>query len=155
VSGATGPLRGHASPLLAPGEPRGSAETGPVRRQTLRVGVDLIEIDRIAAALERRPGFRERCFTEAERAYCDSRPNPAQHYAARFAGKEAVGKALGSGVRFTWKEIEIAGRPKPGVRLTGRTRAWAERVDAGPIELSMTHSKAIAAAVAVVEARSA
>ena len=54
----------------------------------LRIGMDLIEIDRIAAALDRRPGFRERCFTEAEQAYCDSRPNPAQHYAARFAGKE-------------------------------------------------------------------
>jgi holo-[acyl-carrier protein] synthase len=129
--------------------------TEALRGQTLRVGVDLIEIDRIAAALERRPGFPERCFTEAERAYCDSRPNPAQHYAARFAGKEAVGKALGSGVRFTWKEIEIAGRPKPGVSLFGRTRAWAERVGAGRIELSMTHSRGLAAAVAVVEARRA
>ena len=68
-------------------------------------------------------GFRERVFTEEERAYCDSRPNPAQHYAARFAGKEAVGKALGCGVRFTWREIEIAGRPKPGVRLSGWTKA--------------------------------
>ena len=97
----------------------------------MRVGVDLIEIPRIARALERYPGFRERCFTEAERAYCDSKPNPPQHYAARFAGKEAVGKALGSGVRFTWREIEIAGRPKPGVTLTGKTKAWAERVRAG------------------------
>jgi len=114
------------------------------------VGVDLIEIPRIAHALERYPGFRERCFTEAERAYCESRANPAQHYAARFAGKEAVGKALGSGVYFTWREIEIAGRPKPGVTLSGRTRAWAERVGAGRIELSMTHSRELAAAVAVV-----
>ena len=86
----------------------------------MRVGVDLIEIERIARALERYPGFRERCFTETERAYCESRANPPQHYAARFAGKEAVGKALGSGVRFTWREIEIAGRPKPGVTLSGR-----------------------------------
>jgi holo-[acyl-carrier protein] synthase len=129
-----------------------TSSTGPPRGQMLRIGMDLIEIDRIAAALERRPGFRERCFTPAERAYCDSRPNPAQHYAARFAGKEAVGKALGSGVRFTWKEIEIVGRPKPAVRLFGRTLAWAERVGAGRIDLSMTHSKAIAAAVAAVEA---
>jgi holo-[acyl-carrier protein] synthase len=119
----------------------------------LSMGLDLIEIERIAAALDRYPGFRERCFTDAERAYCDSRANPPQHYAARFAGKEAVGKALGSGVRFTWKEIEIAGRPKPGVRLSGRTLAWAERVGAGRIELSMTHSHGLAAAVAVVEAR--
>jgi holo-[acyl-carrier protein] synthase len=116
----------------------------------VRVGVDLIEITRIARALERYAGFRERCFTEAERAYCDSRANPPQHYAARFAGKEAVGKALGSGVRFTWREIEIAGRPKPGVTLSGKTKAWADRVGAARIELSMTHSRELAAAVCVV-----
>jgi len=117
----------------------------------MRVGIDLIEIPRIARALDRYPGFRERCFTEAERAYCDSKANPPQHYAARFAGKEAVGKALGFGVPWTWREIEIAGRPKPGVSLSGRTAAWAERVKAGAIDLSMTHSKGMAAAVAVVD----
>jgi holo-[acyl-carrier protein] synthase len=115
----------------------------------MRIGVDLIEIARVQRALGRK-GFRERCFTEVERAYCDSRPNPAQHYAARFAAKEAVGKALGCGVRFTWREIEIAGRPKPGVSLSGSTKDWAERVRAGEIDLSMTHSKTLAAAVCVV-----
>jgi holo-[acyl-carrier protein] synthase len=122
---------------------------------TVRVGTDLIEIDRIRRSLDRYPGFRERCFTEAERAYCDSRPNPAQHYAARFAGKEAVGKALGFGVAraFAWREVEIAGRPKPGVRLSGRLAAWAERVGAGAIDLSMTHSRGLAAAVCVVAER--
>ena len=88
--------------------------------------MDLIEIDRIARALER-PRFRERVYTEAERAYCDSKANPAQSYAARFAGKEAVGKALGCGVDFSWREIEIVGRPKPSVRLSGRTLAFAEK----------------------------
>jgi holo-[acyl-carrier protein] synthase len=117
----------------------------------LRVGVDLIEIERIRRALERHgESFKRRCFTDAERAYCDSKPNPPQHYAGRFAAKEAVGKALGSGVYFTWKEIEIRGRPKPGVHLSGRTAAWAEKVRAGRIELSMTHSRELAAAVAVV-----
>ncbi len=116
----------------------------------MRIGVDLIEIARIERALARRHGFRERVFTEAERAYCESRPNPAQHYAARFAGKEAVGKALGCGVRFTWREIEIAGRPKPGVLLSGGTRAWGERVGAATIDLSMTHSRELAAAICVV-----
>jgi len=115
----------------------------------LKVGIDLIEIERVARALARHPGFRERCFTAEEIRYCDSKPNPAQHYAGRFAGKEAVGKALGSGVHFTWKEIEIRGRPKPGVRLSGRTAAWAERVGAARVELSMTHSRGLAAAVAV------
>jgi holo-[acyl-carrier protein] synthase len=53
----------------------------------VKVGVDLIEIARIERALERYPRFRERCFTKAERAYCDSRPRPAESYAGRFAGK--------------------------------------------------------------------
>ena len=120
----------------------------------MRVGVDLIEIERIRRALERYPGFRERCFTEAERAYCDSRKNPAQSYAGRFAGKEAVGKALGFGVAraFAWRDVEIVGRPKPGVRLHGRLAAWAERLGAGEIDVSMTHSRELASAVAVVVA---
>ena len=117
----------------------------------MKVGVDLIEIGRVRRTLERYPSFKLRCFTAAEIAYCDSRPNPPQHYAARFAGKEAVGKALGSGVRFTWREIEIAGRPKPGVTLSGKTKAWAERVGAGRIELSMSHSRELAGAVCVVD----
>jgi holo-[acyl-carrier protein] synthase len=119
----------------------------------VKVGVDLIEIERIRRALDRYPRFSERCFTEAERAYCESRPNPAQSYAGRFAGKEAVGKALGFGVAraFAWQEIEIAGRPKPSVRLTGRLAEWAERIGAGAIDLSMTHSRELANAVAVVE----
>jgi holo-[acyl-carrier protein] synthase len=125
------------------------------RGPSLKVGLDVIEIERVQRALERYPRFRERCFTEAERAYCDSRPNPAQSYAGRFAGKEAVGKALGIGVRFTWKEIEIVGRPKPSVRLSGRTRAWAERARAGAIDLSMTHSRELAAAICVVQEREA
>jgi holo-[acyl-carrier protein] synthase len=117
---------------------------------TPRVGVDLIEIERVRRALERHgESFKERCFTEAERAYCDSKPNPPQHYAGRFAAKEAVGKALGSGVYFTLKEIEVRGRPKPGVHLSGRTAAWAAKVGITHIELSMTHSRELAAAVAL------
>jgi holo-[acyl-carrier protein] synthase len=119
----------------------------------MNVGVDLIEIERVRRALERYPSFRERCFTAAERRYCDSRPNPAQHYAARFAGKEAVGKALGFGVAraFAWRDVEIAGRPKPDVHLSGRVAAWAERVGAGRLDLSMTHSRELAAAVCVAQ----
>jgi holo-[acyl-carrier protein] synthase len=119
----------------------------------MKVGLDVIEISRVARTLERYATFRERCFTEEERAYCDSRSNPAQHYAARFAGKEAVGKALGFGVAraFAWKDVEIAGRPKPGVELSGRVQEWARRVGAGAIDLSMTHSRDVAAAVCVVD----
>src|SRR4051794_9255591 len=111
--------------------------------------MDLIEIDRIARALER-PRFRERVYTEAERAYCDSKANPAQSYAARFAGKEAVGKALGCGVDFAWREIEIVGRPKPSVKLSGRTLAFAEKHGLTVADLSMTHSRGVAGAGALV-----
>ena len=118
----------------------------------IRVGTDLIEIGRIRRSLERYERFRERCFTEAERAYCDSRPNPAESYAGRFAGKEAVGKALGFGVAraFAWREIEIVGRPKPSVRLSGRVAARADSLGAAEIDLSMTHSRELAQAVAIV-----
>jgi holo-[acyl-carrier protein] synthase len=119
----------------------------------MKVGTDLIEIARIRRALERYPSFRERCFTPAEIAYCEGRRNPAESYAGRFAGKEAVGKALGFGVAraFAWRDIEIVGRPKPSVRLSGRVAVWAERVGARAVDLSMTHSRELAQAVAVVE----
>ena len=113
-----------------------------------RIGTDLIEIARIVSALER-PGFRNRCFTAAEQAYCESRQNPAESYAARFCGKEAVGKALGCGVLFTWKEIEIVGPPKPGVTLSGRTLSFAERVGMRELDVSLTHSRTMAGAVCV------
>jgi holo-[acyl-carrier protein] synthase len=118
----------------------------------VKVGLDLIEIGRIRRTLERYPSFRDRVFTDAEREYCDSRPNPPQHYAARFAGKEAVGKALGFGVAraFAWQDVEISGRPKPAVRLSGRVADWARRNEAGELDLSMTHSRELAAAVCVV-----
>jgi len=117
----------------------------------IRVGTDLIEIARIRRSLERYSGFRDRCFTAAEQAYCESRPNPAESYAGRFAGKEAVGKALGFGVAraWAWKDIEIVGRPKPSVRLSGRVASWAEHHGVGGIDLSMTHSRELAQAVAV------
>ena len=99
----------------------------------MRVGVDLIEIERVRRALDKRPRFAERVFTEAERAYCFSRANPAQHFAARFAGKEAVGKALGCGVEFMWRDIEIVG-PAEAERHTvrqGRPRSRSTSAPAG------------------------
>jgi holo-[acyl-carrier protein] synthase len=117
----------------------------------INVGTDLIEIARVRRSLERYPRFRDRCFTADEQAYCDSRANPAESYAGRFAGKEAVGKALGFGVAraFAWKEIEIVGRPKPSVRLSGRVESWAQKRGVHEIDLSMTHSRELAQAVAV------
>jgi holo-[acyl-carrier protein] synthase len=121
------------------------------RAVATQVGIDLIEIERVRRAIERYPSFTSRCFTDTERAYCDSRPNPAQHYAARFAGKEAVGKALGFGIAraFAWREVEIAGKPKPAVRLSGRVAERAARLGVAEVDLSMTHSRELAAAIAV------
>jgi holo-[acyl-carrier protein] synthase len=133
------------------GERASERGTGASYDGRVQVGIDLIEIARVRRALERYPRFAERVFTEEERRYCLSRPNPAQHFAARFAGKEAVGKALGCGAEWMWLNIEIAGRPKPSVSLSGKPAAFAARVGAGVIDLSMTHSKDLAAAIAVVQ----
>ncbi len=114
------------------------------------IGIDLIEIDRIGAALARHPErFRGRVFTDREVAECDRKPDPVQSYAGRFAAKEAIGKALGRGVPFAWREIEIAGRGKPQVTVSGGMRAAADRLGVTRIDLSMTHSRTTAAAVAI------
>lgn len=135
---------------------------GPVERRAdgaaaviIGIGVDVMEIDRFAEALARRPRLAERCFTEAEAAYCVSKPFPPQHYAARFAAKEAVGKALGRGMT-RWREVEVVrGRGAPTVALHGHYLEWAARLGVERIHLSITHSRGVAVAVAVAERESA
>ena len=118
--------------------------------EVLGVGIDLIEIDRVAAVLERQPRFAERCFSEAERAYCLSRKYPPQHFAARFAAKEAVGKALGIGMT-RWQEAEmVRGRGAPTAILTGRCLRRAADMGVVEVLLSVTHSRGMAAAVAIL-----
>jgi holo-[acyl-carrier protein] synthase len=115
------------------------------------VGVDVLGIERLGAALARRPRLADRCFTEAEAAYCRSRADPPQHFAARFAAKEAVGKALGIGMT-RWREVEVVrGRGAPGVRLTGRYAARARSLGVERVHLSLTHGAGVAVAVAVAE----
>ena len=115
------------------------------------VGVDVMEIDRFAEALVRHPRLAERCFTEAEAAYSAAKPFPPQHFAARFATKEAVGKALGRGMT-RWREVEVVrGRGAPSVALHGHYAQWAARVGVTRIHLSLTHSRGVAVAVAVAE----
>ena len=72
-------------------------EAFPVAEGQVGLGVDIVEIARVRRILERTPSFRERVFSEEERAYCDAAANPEVHYATRFAAKEAVVKALGTG----------------------------------------------------------
>jgi holo-[acyl-carrier protein] synthase len=109
------------------------------------VGIDLMEIDRLERALERHPRLAERVFTAAERDYAAARARPARHLAARFAAKEAVVKALGL-KGFGLGEIEVVAGEPPTVSLSGRAAAAA----AGrQIEISLTHSREMAAAVAM------
>jgi holo-[acyl-carrier protein] synthase len=108
------------------------------------VGIDLIEIERVERALERRPRLAERLFTEAELAYSRGRARPGRHLAARFAAKEAVIKALGQGVPP--KEIEVVSGEPPTLRLHGQAAELAADTD---IAISLTHSRESAAAVAI------
>ena len=125
-----------------------NSEFAPPR---LLVGLDLIEIERVERTLKRHPQrFRSRCFTAREIAELDRKPRPPQSYAGRFAAKEAVGKALGTGVHFTWTEIEVVGRGKPTVTLHGWTKEAAARLGVIAIDVSITHSRSTSAAVAIV-----
>lgn len=110
----------------------------------LAVGIDLIEIERVERALERRPRLAERLFTDAELAYARGRARPGRHLAARFAAKEAVIKALGRGLPP--REIEVVGSEPPRVELHGRAAEVAGETE---IAISLTHSRESAAAVAI------
>jgi holo-[acyl-carrier protein] synthase len=109
------------------------------------IGIDLLEINRLERALERHPRLAERVFTEDERRYAAARARPGRHLAARFAAKEAVVKALGLSDGFGLAEIEVLAGEPPTVRLSGRA---AEAAAGGRIEISMTHSRDFAAAIA-------
>jgi len=117
------------------------------------VGIDIIEIDRVKAALERQR-FMIRVFTEKERSYCDSRKSQRYaSYAARFAAKEAVLKALGTGMTGgKWLEVEImpdeAGRP--AVHLAGYYGEIARQKGVSQIWISLTHARQYAAAHVVL-----
>jgi holo-[acyl-carrier protein] synthase len=112
------------------------------------VGIDLLEIERLEQALERRPRLAERLFTDAEREYAAGRARPGQHLAARFCAKEAVAKALGMEA-WSFRDVEVLGRNgPPELRLHG---AVAERARAlgVHVNVSLTHSRRDAAAIAI------
>ncbi len=107
--------------------------------------------------LTRTPRFRERVFTETERAYCDSRGEPAsaQHYAARFAAKEAAFKALRTGWRdgLSWHHVEVASDElgAPLLQLSGRARDLFEQLGATHAHLSLSHTAEHAVAQVLFE----
>lgn len=121
------------------------------------LGVDIVEIARVRRILERTPSFRTRVFSEEERAYCDATANPEVHYATRFAAKEAVVKALGTGFSrgIGVRDIEVRRNAKgrPYVVLSGRAKQVAaeQGVRELPLSLSFTHTDAVACAMAITE----
>jgi holo-[acyl-carrier protein] synthase len=113
------------------------------------IGVDVIEIERLERALERRPRLAERLFSPAELEFAAARRRPGRHLAARFAAKEAAIKALGlGGLRLREVEVAGGGTEPPRLVLHG-SAADAARDNGVALEVSLTHSREIAAAVVV------
>ena len=124
----------------------------------ISIGIDIIEIRRVSEALRRTPRLRERVFTEQERAYCDSRgAASAQHYAARFAAKEAAFKALRTGWRdgLSWHHVEVTSDEAgaPTLQLAGHARSLFEAMGATHAHLSLSHTSEHAVAQVIFERR--
>jgi holo-[acyl-carrier protein] synthase len=116
------------------------------------IGLDLLDVERLERALERRPRLGERLFTDAERAYARARARPGQHLAARFCAKEAVAKALG--LRgWSFREVEVvATDAAPEVRLSGAVAERAGELGVA-VRVSLTHTDTTAGAVALAHVR--
>jgi len=118
------------------------------------IGIDVVEVARIASSIERHgEPFLTKIFTPAEREYCESRKTPAMHYAARFAAKEAVSKALGTGIggNAGLHDMEIIHDAKgaPKLRLSGAAEIFAQQHGITEIQISLTHAREYAAANAI------
>lgn len=122
------------------------------------IGIDTIEVERIARAIETYGDqFVRRIYSDEEIAYCKDKPHAAEHFAARFAAKEAYAKAIGTGVRkyFIWKEVSVGRHPygRPFIRLSERMQEVARRIvkEETVIQLSITHTRSIAEAIVTIE----
>jgi holo-[acyl-carrier protein] synthase len=115
------------------------------------IGIDVIEIGRVAGAIGRQPRFLEKVYTVDETDQCLKKGRPESSFAARFAAKEAVFKSLGGGWSLGWLSVEIIADPagQPQVRLHGRAEARAEELGVREIKVSLTHSRQTACAVAI------
>ena len=111
------------------------------------VGIDVVDIARFQASLERTPGLLERVFTDGER------PLPVASLAARFAAKEAVGKALGNPGQLSWQDAEVRSEPngRPYLVVSGGVAARAEQLGVTSWHVSLSHDAGIASAVVVIE----
>jgi holo-[acyl-carrier protein] synthase len=119
------------------------------------VGTDLIEVERVAGKISKESGFRELVFSAGEIAYCEGKANKFQHYAARFAAKEAFLKAIGTGwiTGISFNEIEIINdeEGKPVLTLTGATSKFLEQRNLGKTWVSLSHLASISSAVVIIE----
>ena len=122
----------------------------------ISIGIDIIEVRRVRETIERTPRFAERVFTAAERAYCESRGAvAAQHYAARFAAKEAALKALQTGWSggISWQDVEVSAKASgaPLILFHGRARELYEQTEATRAHLSIAHTSEHALAEVILE----
>ncbi len=128
------------------GDP-GDRDPGLLGRVVVAIGNDLVDIDRMRTVIDRQPRLVHRVFTESEQAYCERRRDPAERYAARFAAKEAVLKALGTGLGGAdFTDIEVVRLPsgQPTLHLTGRAAVRARERGIHSWLITMSHSEHLA-----------
>jgi len=115
-----------------------------------RVGVDLTEVERLRRLLSETPDILDTIFTAREQAYCAGKRRRYEHLAARFAAKEAVLKAFGTGLgrQMRWTDVEIVNdlRGRPTVELAGEVAAWAARHGLVELDVSLSHTPTLAIA---------
>ncbi|MCX6204771.1 MAG: holo-ACP synthase [Bacteroidetes bacterium] len=121
------------------------------------IGTDLIEVDRIAEKIRNSSDFIGLVFSEKEKAYCESKYNKYEHYAARFAAKEAFLKALGTGwiSGTAFNEIEVTNNEigKPTISFIGTTALTITDMKLGNIQVSLSHLKTLASAIVIIETK--
>jgi holo-[acyl-carrier protein] synthase len=119
------------------------------------LGIDIVEVERIADKIRKENGFRELVFSENEIAYCEAKTHKYEHYAARFAAKEAFFKALGTGWLndTAFNEVEIVNNElgKPDIVFLGATKITVNAMHITNILVSLTHIKTTASAVVIIE----
>jgi holo-[acyl-carrier protein] synthase len=120
------------------------------------LGIDIAEVDRVKAAIERHgERFLRRIYTDAEIRYCESKANKFERFAGRFAAKEAAMKAIGTGWKggVAWREFEVVREPsgRPTVRFHGKAAEFAQRLGARRASLSISHTEQQAIAQVILE----
>ena len=119
--------------------------------EVVGLGVDLVDVERVARILQRRSTFVQRVFTAKEIEYCERQANPAESYAARWAAREACRKALGGIRRMRWHDVRVDRAPSgaPRLLLEGTSQARADALGVSEVMVALTHERRMAAAFCV------